>query len=145
MIEYLNNIEPIVPLMKEWEKIAAGNDCNYEVSFETVYEDLRATLQAIEGTILASSRDGEYTGFMVLLKMPSILGKQSIGVEKYWYGKRDGVALFKEAEKWCRENGCSHLVMCASRLASELHDKVCRFYEKMGMRLYESTYIMEVK
>ena len=50
-----------------------------------------------------------------------------------------------DAYIWAKENGCSHIIMTASNLASEMYDKVCNLYQRMGMELFETSFIQEIK
>ncbi len=146
-IEHCVEIETIVPLLKEWHKEQEGDELGINVRVESVIEDLENHLKALSGTIIIATKD-EIVGFLAIFKVDSFVGIQNIGFEKYWYvkpGHNVGVRLFKEAHKWCKENECSMFVMCASNIASVIHDKVSRFYVRMGMKLFETTYIMEVK
>ena len=53
--------------------------------------------------------------------------------------------MIDAAQAWARAHGCSHLLFNASRLASGLHDDVCRVYEHKGMKPFETTYIVGIE
>ena len=77
------------------------------------------------------------------------LGHELMANEHYWYVMKDyrglsGIRLLKTGFKWAKDQGCTHFICNASNLASELHDGVCKLYKKMGMKHFETTYIMEV-
>ena len=66
--------------------------------------------------------------------------------DKYWFvlpkhRGRSVIMLKKGLEEWAREKGATHLLMSASMLASDKHDRVCKLYEKT-MKHFETTYIM---
>jgi GNAT superfamily N-acetyltransferase len=99
--------------------------------------------------ILLVLEDDEIVGYMGLQAFESPLGNQLIANEHYWYvlPEKRGFSALKflhAAERWAKEKGCSHLIMNASNLASDLHDRTCRLYERFGMSKFETTYIKEV-
>lgn len=149
MIEHwtIKEVDRLVPLLRQWCEHTNGDANGVEIFFERGFSDLKQMLKTCPGTLIVSLEDDKPIGLLALFKLPNVLSDQEVGFEKYWYtgNRKCGVGLFHEAEKWCRQNGCSHLVMCASNLASGLHDKVCRFYGRMGMTLYETTFIKEIK
>jgi hypothetical protein len=77
------------------------------------------------------------------------MGSQKLAVEKYWYVEKQyrigGIQLLKQGYIWAKENGCSHIIMTASNLASGMYDKICNLYQRMGMELFETSYIQEIK
>ena len=46
--------------------------------------------------------------------------------------------------KFAKENKCSHIMMNASKMISDKHDLVCKFYEKIGMKKFETCYLKEI-
>lgn len=99
--------------------------------------------------VLLVLEDDEIAGYMGLTVFESPLGNQLIANEHYWYvePKKRGLSALRflpVAEKWAKEKGCSHLIMNASNLASDLHDRTCRLYERFGMSKFETTYIKRV-
>jgi hypothetical protein len=52
--------------------------------------------------------------------------------------------LLKAAKVLAKERGCSHFIMNASNLASDMHDKVCNFYKRLDMKKFETSFISEV-
>ncbi len=148
MINQTKEIEKIYPLLDKWYGSQNGKRYGLNVSFEAVVKDIKKLLNSEYESTIFIAGEKEAEGFLLIFKMPSLMGNQYIGVEKYWYvrpeSRRYGRVLYSHAENWCKENGCTHFVMCASNLASDMHDKVCRFYEKMGMKLFETTYVKEI-
>jgi len=89
-------------------------------------------------------------GYMGLTIFKNPLGTELFANEHYWYivpEKRrgsGGVRLMMAAQEWAVSKGCEYLLMTASKLASDLHDNVCRLYEKAGFSHFETTYIKRV-
>lgn len=147
-IEQWTEAERLIPLLEYWRSEQNGDVMGIDMDMDTFVSDQNKWMQSLGGTILVAIDKDELVGFMTLLKVPSEFGKQSWGIEKGWYVKPKiqiaGIRLYHQAEKWCKENGCSHLVMSASHLASDLHDKVCKFYCRMNMRKFQTSFIKEI-
>jgi hypothetical protein len=148
-IEYHEDCDELIPLLESWKAEQNGKSMGIDVTVEGFVNDINKWLSSLGGTILVASDMKNAVGFMVLVTVPSEFGDQKWGVEKGWYvlpkTPMAGLLLYRRAEDWCRENGCSHFLMSASHLASDMHDKVCRFYEKMGMTQFETTFIKEME
>jgi len=146
-IEYWTEAERLTPLVTEWYKEQNGSDFGVHTDVDVYIKGTDICLKTYGGAILVMLDETKAIGFLTLIVVPSELGNQLWAHEKGWYvlpNTRSGMRLYRQAEKWCKENGCSHLVMSASNLASNLHDKVCRFYDHMGMQKFETSYIKEL-
>ena len=151
-MERSQDVDRLRGLADRWAAECNSGEFGLAVCLEDVFRDLQEWLDSRPGTlILAYDGDGAFpdlVGFFAVFAVPSFLGSQQVALEKYWYAvpnaRRAGVALYREALKWAAENGCGHLILSASNLASDLHDKVCRFCERMGMTLFETAYIVKV-
>jgi hypothetical protein len=145
-IEALDNMDSLNGLLDEWYTDQNGEFMGLDMNIETFCECIKAWLKSFDGVILVAINK-EPVGFLVLVKLPSEFGEQVWGVEKGWYALPNtgaGLKLYRAAERWCRENGCSHLIMTASNAASGLHDKVGHFYERMGMTKFETSYLKDL-
>lgn len=92
---------------------------------------------------------GDVVGYMGVEYFFSPLDNEKVANEHHWYVLEDyrgvgSIRLIHAAEKWAKKHHCTHIIMTASNLASNLHDKVCEFYEKMGMKKFETSYIQEI-
>lgn len=145
-IEHGQNLDEIRPVGEQWLKEQNASDFGLKVDFETIVKDLEGWLEG-EGTILVAMDGVQPVGFLAVFALPSYLGPQKIALEKYWYTMTGhhtaGPRLLCEALKWAKEHGCSHLIMSASNLASNMHDQVCEFYQRMGFKPFESSFICE--
>lgn len=146
-IEYWTSPDGLESLTTEWVASMNGETYGIDVKVDTCIEDMRKTLEYGNGVLIVLL-DDKPVGVLAVFKMQSLTGDQEFGIEKCWYVspayRRYGIKLIKEAEKWCRKEKCSHMAMAASNLVSDLHDKVCDFYKRQGMKLFETTYIKEL-
>ena len=88
-------------------------------------------------------------GYLGLEYYISYLGDNKIANEQNWYVMPEhrgigSIRLFEAAELLAKATGCSHLTMNASMMASEMHNKLCSLYEKLGMSKYETSFIREL-
>lgn len=149
-IEYWTDIENLRPLVEHWYREQNGESFGVEMSIDAFITDVKTWLSKVAGTIIVALENDEPVGFIVVIAAPSCFGAQLWGVEKGWYvyppsRSAAGLLLYRKARQWSGDNGCSHYITFASNLASDMHDKVCRFYERMGMKLFETIYITGVE
>ena len=143
------SVEILIPLIESWQKEYALNDFGIVFDLATALGDLQNLVEGGQSALLVLMDRGDIVGFMGLQSFDSPLGNQEIGEEHYWYVRPENrgigsMRLFHAAKEWATERGCSHLIMNASMMAGPLHDKVCEFYEKTGMKKFETSYICEV-
>jgi GNAT superfamily N-acetyltransferase len=148
-IKRTQDVAWVIPLAQQWRA-----ECNADTfgldtyQAETILGELQSWLDERPGVLLVALDGEKPVGFFAVFAVKSFLGEQNIALEKYWYALPNyslaGVRLFRAAQQWAEEQGCSHLIVAASNLASEKHDKVCRFCQDMGMQLFETAYIQEV-
>lgn len=147
-IEYLQNAELVRPLLERWEHVCRAEEYGFTVCVDAAIDDLQRWLGREPGTLICGYDGDEMIGFLAVFAINSTIGPDRVAIEKYWYAdpnhKFAGPRLFNAAADWARDNGCSHLIVAASNLSSLHHDSVARFCEKLGMHLFETTYICEV-
>ena len=151
-IEHTQDVSTIVPLGEQWLAECSASDFGIKTSMAHIIKDLENWIEMATGTIILAYDGVELVGFMSVFVVPSVLGPQMFALEKYWYALAGrptaGPMMFVEASRWAKENNCSHLIMSASHIAlniaSNVHDKCCKFYERMGMKIFETSYICEV-
>lgn len=145
-----DDIETLRPIVESWQKIVIEND------FGIIADDVNKFLAELG--MMAVKDDSDLLvlydretpiGYIGLEYFDSPLGNQRIANEHYFYviPEKRGLAsmrLIKNAKYLAKLKGCSHIVFNASNLASDMHDKVCGFYEKTGMKKFETSYISEV-
>lgn len=89
-------------------------------------------------------------GYLGLEYFISPFGTQKMANEQNWYVMPDhrgigSIRLFSAASVMAKAKGCTHLIMNASMMASDMHDKLCKLYEKLGMSKFETSFIKDLK
>lgn len=148
-VTQITDPQSIVPLLSRWQQETNGDGLGIELDMTHILSDIVRMMGAPNATILGLVRDDLVVGFMGIDAYPSPTGPQAIANEHYLYVASEyrglGAArLIKAARQWAQHHGCEKLLLNASRLASKEHDSVCRLYERLGARPFETTYIMEV-
>jgi hypothetical protein len=148
-IEYVTDIEIFRGIGEEWLSVHRGKEYGFNVTVDGVITDTTRWLGLYDGAVIGLFSDlGDPVGFMTVFCVPDFMGGKPIAFEKYWYVTRNyraGALLqLKEAKKWAIEKGASHLILSASAMASSMHKHLCGLYEKIGMVLFETSYIMEL-
>lgn len=147
-IEHTQDVELIRPLAERWLSECRAEDFGLEVSLTDIFADMRDWLKTLPSTILTAWENDHPVGFFAIFVCKSFLSSQKIALEKYWYAEpnahRAGLVLYEEAVKWAKVNGCSHLLISASNLASGCHDKITRFCRAQGMKLFETSFLKEL-
>jgi GNAT superfamily N-acetyltransferase len=135
------------PILDSWISECNTEEMGIELDEEVYLKDLQRLVDDENCTLLVLEHENKIAGFMGLIIFDSPLGRQKIANEHYFYilpeyRGMSSLRLIRAARKWARENGCSHILMNASYMASELHDKVCKLYEWLGMKKFETTYLI---
>jgi GNAT superfamily N-acetyltransferase len=147
-IERSHDVGKVRALCERWQSECNGEAFGLIVRADDALSELDRWLDGATGTLLLAYDGTELVGFFAVFAVDSFLGNQTVALEKYWYALpnrvKAGPALFRAAKQWAGENGCSHLLVSASNLASDSHDKVSRFCEGMGMKKFETSYIEQV-
>lgn len=145
-----DDIETLRPIAESWQKNVRANE------FGIIADDIGKFLTELG--IMAVKDDADLivlydgktpVGYIGLQYFDSPLGNQRMANEHYFYvipEKRGltSIRLIKNAKNLAKLKGCSHIILNASNLASDMHEKICSFYEKSGMNLFETSYICEV-
>lgn len=132
-----------------WKTEANWDGYGIDVDVETYRRDLQKLVDNKDAELLVLVNGEDVLGYIGITTFTSPFSNQKIASEHYWYVLPEhrgigSIRLLKAAFIWAKENGCSHVLMNASMLASSLHDKVCGIYEKMGMKKFETQYIMRL-
>jgi GNAT superfamily N-acetyltransferase len=145
----LDNFEAVKRVAEGWRGICNADKFGIEINDEVYFSGLKNLITYDnKDLLLLVGNDGGVVGYMGIEIFNSPLGNQKIANEHYLFMSRPSVGvmlLIKAAKEWAREKGCSHLILNASNLASDLHDKVCRFYEKLGLSKFETCYMTELR
>lgn len=148
VMQWAGGLEVLKHVLDAWEGEHNGQDFGLEVSRLSVMADLKSLIDNPNADLIVLTEEGAVMGFLGIFISKSFLSNQLMAVEKYWYVLPEkrlcGYMLLHAAKKWAKEHNCSHLIMSASNLASDKHDKVCKFYEHQELKLFETSYIREV-
>lgn len=145
-----DDIETLRPIAESWLEIARGNEFNIDINIDKHLCELGALVFGVNSNLIALYDKGVPVGYIGLQYFDSPTGNQRIANERYLYvipEKRSlpaSMRLLKSAKYLAKQKGCSHRILNASNLASDLHDKVCKFYERLEMKKFETSYISEV-
>ncbi len=147
---FTGDIETLRPVVEAWQDIVIDNE------FGIIANDVDKFLIGLgelasnsDSDLLVLCDGGDPIGYIGLNYFMSPLGDQRMANEHFFFvipEKRGlgSMRLLKAAKALAKEKGCTHFIMNASNLASDLHDKVCDFYERLGMEKFETSYISEV-
>lgn len=146
---FTDNIETLRPIVESWQQIVLDN------GFGIITDNVDKFLKELDG--LAKDEDSDLlvlyddkpVGYLGLQYFMNPLGSQKMANEHYLFvipEKRgmSSMRLINMAKVLAKERGCTHIIMNASNLASDMHDKVCEFYRRINMKLFESSYISEL-
>jgi len=145
------DIERLKPVALEWKETCNGEMMGIELVPESHFADLASLIYREDADLflLVNEEDNTAIGYMGITCFKSPICNQRMANEHYLYVAEESrgrgiMLLIKKAKEWAKEKGCSHLIFNASNLASDLHDKVCKFYERIGLNIFETSYIQEV-
>ena len=146
---FQDNIEMLRPIAESWRDEANTAEFNITTDMNAHLYELQAMMASPMADLLVLY-DGEApVGYMGLQYFKSPIGTQIMANEHLFYVLPDkrsvsSMKLLELAKTCAKIRGCSHIIFNASKLASGLHDKVCNLYERMKMKKFETSYIVEV-
>lgn len=149
MIDYFTGeTEQLRELVKSWQAEQNGEEFGLDLQADNALAELDEWRQGESTVIITQTNEGKIVGFLCMFYVDSLLVNKRIAIEKYWFVmpeyRRHGPKMLCEARRWARLNDCTHLIMVASNLASDMYSKVCKMFERLDMKLFETTFIVEV-
>jgi len=147
------NIDPIAlePLVDSWLAEVNADKFGLKIEKEKAIDDLRQLVLGDDADLFLLVVQERVVGFSGVIIYENRLTHHKIANEHYWFvlpsyrkGKNP-IKLLRAVEKWAKENECSHMIMNASNLASDNHDKVVRIYERLGYSLFETSLIKRIE
>jgi len=147
---FQDDIEKLRPIAEAWQRECKASDFGILADNIDKYLAELHSMAVSENAELLVLYDGRIpVGYIGLQYFDSPLGNQRMANEHFFYVIPDkrGIAsmrLMKMAKQCAKTKGCSHVIFNASNLASDLHEKVCRLYERTGMKKFETSFISEV-
>ena len=140
---YRRSVMNLLPIANAWKEECNGGKFNIET-------DPYKLLNDFSHLHLFVLYEGELEiGVIGCEIFMNPLGTELIAQEKYWYVLPDkrgkhALMLMDAIIKWAKDRGCRNIMFSASMLASELHDSVCKIYERKKMQRFETTYILHL-
>ena len=146
-----NDIETLRPIAESWREEMRANE------FGIIADDIDKFLTELgmmavkdDSDLLVLYDNETPVGIFGLQYFENPLGAQRFANEHFLYvmPEKRGLAsmrLIKNAKFIAKLKGCSHLILNASNLASDLHEKLCRIYEKLGYAKFETCFITELE
>jgi hypothetical protein len=145
IVEYKPDID-LIPLLREWRSETKMVEFGIQGYVPDTVEFLKNLTN--KGTVLVLMAQNIPVGIMGLCPMKSPVGPQQIANEHFWYisphFRGYGRKMLRAAEFWSKGHGCSHLIVNASYMASDLCDKVSKLYELLNFSHFEKSFIKEV-
>ncbi len=145
----IEDIQKLRPVAAEWRESCNGERFGIELDVETHLADLASLIGRDDADLFLLVNEEKPVGYIGVTLFNSPVGSQKVAQEHYWFvsGEHRGrgtIALIRAAKEWAKEKGCSHIIFNASALASDMHDKLCNFYEVMAFQKFETSYIGEI-
>ena len=146
------NIDPIAlePLVDSWLGEVNNDKFGLVIDKDKAIDDLRSMVFSPDADLFLLVVGDDIVGFSGVIVYENRLTDNKIANEHYWYvspGYRKGknpIRLIRAVEKWAKDHECSHIIMNASNLASDKHDRIVRIYERLGYSLFETSLMKEV-
>lgn len=149
IINTTENVERLQPLAEEWLAESNCKDFGIDTDVDKHLWELDSMTKRTDADVLLLMNEELIVGYMGIECIENPFGDQIIANEHYWFVVKHArghgsLRLLWAAKEWAKEKGCSHLIANASYMASDLHDRTCELYERMGMKKFETSYIKEI-
>lgn len=143
------DISRLVQVAESWASECNGEEMGIDIDVAVFLEKLAEFARGPDSELFVIENDEIVFGILGMEIFDSPVGKQRICNEHFWYvipeyRGASSIRLLRHGMKWAKEKGCSHIMLNASRLASNLHDEVCRLYERIGFKEFETVYVKKI-
>lgn len=147
---FSGNTEELRPLAESWRREYNPEKFGLKGDIEVFLADVQNLIGGEKSDVLVLRDKEKIVGFMGLTCFKSPIGNELIVNEHFWFVDNNyrgiaSVRMLKAAEEWGRKRGCSHLMVNASNLASDIYSRICSLYERLGFDKFESSYLKEIK
>jgi len=140
-------IEPLFPVISSWLTECKANDFGIVIEMPAYIDTVYKLIHHEDCDLMVMEFEDKIIGVMGLTSTKCPIGDQNIANALYWYTlpehRGKGISFILEARRWARRKGCSHIIFNASKMASGMHDRVCRIYEGIKMKKFETSYILK--
>ncbi len=148
VVEYKSCIAGLAALMASWQDEYNGDAFGIVSDVFVFAGSLKKLIDDEDCVLLALLDDDKVVGIFGIVVFSSPLNDNKMANEHFWYVipkyRGRGIKLIHAAFDWAKQHKCSHIILNASCLAGNLHDKVCSIYERLGMKKFETSYIKEI-
>jgi hypothetical protein len=146
---YKGNILDIAEIAYEWRAACNANDFGIYIDDVTYFKDLERLIESDTCALLVLYNDTKPVGYIGIVIINSPLDNSLMAIEHYWYVMKEyrgfsSIKLLKAAQCWAKQQGCSHIIFNASNAASDSHDDICKLYELLHMKKFETSYIYKL-
>lgn len=148
---YQEELTRLSPILNSWLVECNAEDFGFDIKLSAVYADLKNLVQSADCELLVMESGGsspEIIGFMGLVLFKNRLSEQIMVEEHLFYVlpeyRGQGKKLITSAQKWAKDRGCTHIIMNASYMASNLCDRISRLYTLLGYKKFEAVYIKSI-
>lgn len=142
------DIERLFPVIETWLSECHANEFGINIEVTSYLNTAYNLIEHEDGDLMVMEYKGEIIGLMGITLSKSPIGDQKIANVLYWYTlpehRGKGISFVVEAIKWAKKKSCSHIIYSASKMGSDLHDRVCMIYERMNMKKFDTSYILEL-
>ena len=143
------DITRLFPVIESWLGECRVNEFEIETEMTEYLNEAYKLIHTEDCDILVMEFKDTVIGLMGIAASKSPIGRQKIANALYWYTlpehRGKGISFMLEARRWALARGCTHIIFNASNMGSQLHDRVCQIYEKIGMMKFETSYIQKLK
>lgn len=147
ILESANILQPLMVMWSHEANKSFGIDIDVNISMQT----LQKMVDNEGSDVIGLFNDKGIIGYIGIMSFANPIGKGKYANEHLWYvhpdhrGSMGSLRLIGGALEWAKEHGCTQFILNASELASSMHDRVCALYEKLGLRRFETSYIIGIE
>jgi hypothetical protein len=139
------DFESLRTLARSWLDEYSANQHGLEIDIDIVLSDLQAWNDLGNSAVMMLNKT---EGILAITAVDSFIGRQRMAVVKYWYVlpecRTQSHLLLEEAKRWSKDHDCTHMIISASTVEQDKYDRLCRFYTRQGMKLFETSFLCEV-
>lgn len=150
VIIFQDDVSLLRPLVESWRDNADNSEFNFDMKVCVFLAQLKVMIESPGSDLLVlQSKEGRPLGLMGVMATSSPIGNGWLLYEHYWYivpehRGQGALKLLKAAEEWGRDRGCEKFSITASKLANRSHDRICRLYERLGFKHFETVFIKDL-
>ncbi len=139
--------DDLTELFDEWLKECRANSFDLEASVVEACKDIK-TLND-NRAVFVMIEEGKIIGLLGVDINKSPIGPEMIANEHFFYVipkyRGQGLQMIRTAEKWLKDKTqCTHFILNASYLASDLAPRVIRMYGLLGYSRFEVSMIKKL-